>query len=227
VLRLVLLAACLSPTSAAADPSPAQTSTATDQAATGDPLSTGLPQAELPKSGPNSFVFAPASRHAIGKQPPTKTYSVGVEKGLDIDPVALAEFVDATFSDPRSWVGTGRYGFRRVASRADIKIVIATAQTVDKICKPLTTVGIYSCARNRYIAINLERWETAVEHWTASLELYRRYVVNHEMGHYLGQRHEDCPGDGQRAPLMMQQTKSLEACLPNGWPFPARAERGR
>ena len=59
--------------------------------------------------------------------------------------------------------------------------------------------------------------------WNAagrSLRDYRHLVVNHETGHWLGRAHRGCPGQGQAAPVMMQQSKALDGCRFNAWPRP-------
>jgi len=183
-------------------------------------LTLGLSPEALPREGSGSFVFDAGHLAPLGDGAPLR-YSVGVEEGLGYDPAALASFVDGVLSDPRSWVGEG-HAFRRVP-RGGVKIVLATPETVDWACAPLETEGEVSCARNGYIAINLLRWEQAVPHWEGSLWEYRIYIINHEVGHYLGLRHDNrCGGAGMAAPVMMQQSYFLDGCVGNGWPDPTR-----
>ena len=185
-----------------------------------DLLSTGLPTEDLPRSGPGTYRWAQGGT-AVSGRGAIKKYSVGVEKGLDIDVDEFAAFVDETYADPRGWLSDTRrnWGFQRVES-GGIRVVIATPKTVDKQCLPLRTEGKVSCAKQGYISINLDRWELAVPHWDGSLEEYRRYVVNHEMGHYLNKPHEGCPKEGEPAPVMMQQTYFLKGCTGNPWVHP-------
>ncbi len=176
--------------------------------------------APVSDAGPTGeFIAANRTGRTFGAAPYMQ-FSVAVEEGLGIDPDALADFVDETLADQRSWIGDGRRGLERVADGGTFTLVVAHPDTVDGLCVPLTTNGTYSCARNGWVAINSDRWAGATDFWTAGLEEYRRYVVNHEIGHYLGAEHTSCPGVGALAPIMQQQTIRLDGCVGNGWPFP-------
>ncbi len=158
----------------------------------------------------------------LGSSGPLIRYSIEVEAETGVHPEDLAREVDAVLADPRSWAANGDARFERVKpGRADLRIVLATPATTDRLCFPFLTGGQLSCNRfDELIVFNIDRWRDAVPHWTASLAEYRAYLVNHEVGHALDFRHVGCPGQGMLAPLMMQQSKSLGGCLPNGWPYP-------
>ena len=67
--------------------------------------------------------------------------------------------------------------------------------------------------------LNAERWARGASAYGRDLAGYRRYLVNHEVGHALGEPHRPCPGPGLAAPVMMPQTEGVEACRPNPWPL--------
>ena len=153
---------------------------------------------------------------------PLIEFSVKVDDALadELDRVDLVAFVIETLSDERSWIGRGA-GFRLVDDGGLFTIIVATPTRTDQLCRPLQTNGRFSCARNGWVAINSDRWFGATDSWPADLETYRRYLINHEIGHYiLGAGHATCPGAGQPAPVMMQQTKGLGGCIANGWVEP-------
>lgn len=79
--------------------------------------------------------------------------------------------------------------------------------------------GRLSCREGDRVIINLTRWLEGTTDWDGSLADYRAMVINHEVGHALGHGHLGCPGPGQLAPVMMQQTKGLDGCVGNPWPF--------
>ena len=100
-------------------------------------------------------------------------------------------------------------GSRRAPAPA---VCLATPETVDRLCYPLHTEGEVSCCVGSKVVVNLDRWENAVPHWDGSLRSYRRMLVCHEVGHRIGQGHRYCPGAGQLAPVMQQQTYGLQGC---------------
>lgn len=158
----------------------------------------------------------------LGTTGPLIRYSVETEAATGVHPEELARTVDAVLADPRSWAANGDARFKRVTpTRADLRIVLATPATTDRLCFPFLTGGQLSCnLEDRLIVLNINRWRSAVPHWSAPIAEYHAYLVNHEVGHSLEFRHVGCPGPGRLAPLMMQQTKSLGGCRPNGWPYP-------
>jgi uncharacterized protein YabE (DUF348 family) len=149
------------------------------------------------------------------------TYSVEVEAGLGLDPSGVAAEVDAALLDQRSWARTHR--MERVAdpNAARIRVLIASPGTVDRLCAAigLNTAGWLSCWTGRYAALNVDRWRGGTREIT-DVALYRRYLVNHEVGHGLGFGHVGCPGPGALAPVMQQQSLGLNGCRANGWPYP-------
>jgi hypothetical protein len=146
---------------------------------------------------------------------------IEVERGLSIDGECFAGEVLEILNDARSWGAA----FAAVADESyDLRLVLASPATTDRLCSPADTAGIYSCRRGNRVVINLMRWETGTDDYRGNLTTYRQYLINHEVGHFLGRGHAACPGAGQPAPVMMQQTKGLGQCLANGWPTESEHE---
>lgn len=190
-------------------------------AATTGPPAAGARPVRVPRAGSGQYRVAPAPG-APRRDDADVLYRVLVEREVPVDPAGAATQVDAALDDPRSWGAPGRLDLQRVASGpVDLDVVIATPATTDRLCRPLVTHGTLSCHRGERAVINAVRWLSGAAAFGGDLADYRRYVVNHEVGHFLGHPHEHCPAPGMLAPVMVQQTKSTEGCRPNPWPYPA------
>jgi hypothetical protein len=175
---------------------------------------------------PEGWMIAKGRSGVAGTGGTTVRYTVEIADGLHSrqDLAAFSKFVEATLSEPqRGWTSRGTVRLQRVDDprQARIRVVLGKPATVDRLCAKagLRTGGIFSCWNGRVAAINSERWFTGVKH-VPDLTLYRRYVINHEVGHGLGFGHRSCSGSGRLAPVMMQLSKSTYGCRPNGVPYP-------
>lgn len=167
------------------------------------------------------------------KQPlDTVTYHVGVadEHGdVDADVGSFAEHADWTLVDQRGWALDNDYRFTRTADRdaADFRLWLASPEDVDAAapgCSPR-----WSCRVGDDVYINVERWNGSTETWDhRPLDDYRHYVVIHEVGHWIGLGHHDCEDSSTgEAPVMQQQSISLDGCSTNIWPLPFERELAR
>lgn len=149
----------------------------------------------------------------------THRYLLQVEGGTGIDADAIAPFVNAVLNDDRGWASVDDVSFEQVQdpAEADFTLNIATPATTDQLCAPLSTEGRWSCRQAATVNLNADRWNYLVP-WFPDAETYRSYLVNHEVGHWLGRGHQRCPGEGLKAPTMMQQSGGLDRCLANAWP---------
>lgn len=166
--------------------------------------------------GTGHFTTARGEGSSTGPDP--VSYSVEVEGGLEVAPADFAEAVDATLADSRGWRGIAEHEFQRVEQGQEVRVLLATPETVDVLCAPLQTDGEVSCRNQDRVVINAKRWFYGAEPFNRPLREYRRYVINHEVGHALGYGHQACPEPGGVAPVMLQQTLGLDGCTANPWP---------
>ncbi|MEU4428918.1 DUF3152 domain-containing protein [Actinoplanes sp. NPDC024001] len=182
-----------------------------------------------PTRGTGRFEYSAARGPVAGAKGPLRRYRVAVERGSNEDVEAFSAQVRAILGDRRSWAGSGRVRLQPVAGSepADFTVYLATRETAGQMCLRGGTniriggVPFTSCRATGKAIINLDRWRgSAKPYLQAKVDLatYRKYVINHEVGHELGHRHEGCPKAGGPAPVMVQQTITLRGCVPYAWP---------
>ncbi|MEE1757374.1 DUF3152 domain-containing protein [Streptomyces sp. SP18CS02] len=180
--------------------------------------------------GSGEFQAVPGLAAAPGKGRKIR-YRVDVEKGLALDGALFAEAVQKTLNDERSWAHGGAMTFERISSgEPEFVITLASPATTAVWCAKSdldTTVDNVSCdsAATERVMINAYRWAQGSETYgDKAMYTYRQMLINHEVGHRLGHNHVSCRTPGALAPVMQQQTKSLEVdgikCRPNPWVFP-------
>ncbi len=222
----------------------------TTKAVTGRVAATGARRssAELPDGPPvptlgyGTWHVVPGSGEVIGSGL-VHTFSVEVEDGVRVadGDLAFGRTVERALGDPRGWTADGEVALRRVdEEEPDLRIRLTAQETARAVCGfelPFDT----SCRIDGAVYLSAARWTRGATAFD-DLDVYRQYMVNHEVGHFLGHSHEPCAVDGAPAPVMMQQTFSTDndelaritrenpqqavvptdgkVCEPNPWPHP-------
>lgn len=209
-------------TSAAALASPAP-------APTGEGAPSRAPTTAVPTRGAGTtrvLAVPGADSAATGR---TVRYTVEVEDGAGVDEGEYAQVVRDVLTDKRGWETQDKVHFVYVSpdavrggERPDVRITLASPDTVDRLCAPMATEGQVSCNNGDRVALNAVRWTQGVPYYPDDLLHYRIYLVNHEVGHAIGHGHEPCPAPGRPAPVMLQQTLGLQGCTRYPWPVPGQ-----
>ncbi|HJQ46248.1 MAG TPA: DUF3152 domain-containing protein [Amycolatopsis sp.] len=225
------------------------------------PANLNVPTAPLPdggaftQAGKGTWHVVPLSGdagHKVGNGGKLYHYTIEVEDGIDPSSYAgddsFATAAEATLSNPKSWIGTGKVSLQRVDAsypNPDFRVRLTTPDTATRpdLCGfgiPFPT-SCYLRGYQRSVVINLARWVRGALAFGGDMTTYRQYAINHEVGHALGKSHVGCQVNGDLAPVMMQQTfgvandyvaqlnqvdiynsKAVPAdgkvCKPNAWP---------
>lgn len=172
---------------------------------------------DVPAEGAGWFRRLPVDTAVFGSGD-TYTLTIDVERNIGTDGDTFVRLVRAALADTRGWIGELDVAFRVIPDGDPyLRISLASPETVDRLCRPLETRGKYSCWNGRRVLLNLWRWHAGAAPFR-DLRDYRLYLINHEVGHALGQEHRECRRPGDWAPVMMQQTMGVGECEPNPWP---------
>ncbi|MCA1654980.1 MAG: DUF3152 domain-containing protein [Pseudonocardiaceae bacterium] len=180
-----------------------------------------IPTADLPpgaaylQAGGGRWTVVPGTTDRVGTGGRLYTYTVEVEEGIDLAPYggidSFGKLVDSTLAEPRGWTTTGDVSVQRVDGDADpdIRISLSTPDTVHRPDYCGFSIRYESsCWRRgeKRVMINLARWVRGALAFGGDIGSYRIYAINHEIGHAFGRGHTGCAGEGDLAPVMMQQT---------------------
>lgn len=175
-----------------------------------------LHAATIPKLATPAWLTPPAEAPAAR----VVTYTVETRGTITANLQEFTDFAAATLNDPRGWARLG-VRFDRIDGPGDFVLVLSEASQMTT----FSATGCdttYSCVVGKYVIVNQDRWFGGAPAWNeagGSLTDYRRMVINHETGHWLGHGHTYCTSAGQPATVMQQQSMDMQGCKPNAWPL--------
>lgn len=153
----------------------------------------------------------------------TLKYSIQFHRNLKISQKTCIQKIRSVLNDTRGWKKLGycfeyqKHYQKSDSPPVDFVIHFTSSQWIAKFCN---LPGL-SCTdlRTNDIYINIDNWRRGSANSHLSLDNYRTYLINHEVGHVLGRGHTRCSSPFSKVPVMMQQTLGIGMCLPNPWPL--------
>lgn len=139
-------------------------------------------------------------------------YLVAIEDGINYPINLFKKYIKSILSDSRSWC----VNFIEDKINPDFCIILSKRETIINICNLVDL----SCAdfMKNIIYINYNNWINGSKLSKLTLDDYRTYVINHEVGHILGIHTHFNPRKGCKTPVMNQSTNGIGKGLPNQWP---------
>ena len=146
-------------------------------------------------------------------------YGIKIGPSLGLNPLCIKNLLFLILNNDLGWTNVAKKSFQLTSVEdSDYVYIFASPEKTDELCAPIETNSIYSCRNEENIVLNFFRWQEGAEDFKNDMETYRIYLINHETGHILGWKHVGCPKEGAIAPVMMQQSKGTDGCIPYGWP---------
>ena len=131
-------------------------------------------------------------------------------------------FALKVLGDEKAWGDSHLFLIESNVKNADIIACLMPQIHINKLFKKYEHLQNLSVTDSTSSPIKIyfseDNWQTIPQQsGYKNIHLYRTYLILHEFGHSIGHGHEKCPGVGHLAPVMMQQTKGTEKCLPDPW----------
>jgi hypothetical protein len=196
---------------------PSVTASRSTSATTGRAAAASAVRTSPRRVGTGRLAVVPGTARAPGAGGVMRV-SVEVEQGTGVDGPAFARFVMDTLNAPESWGRSGALTFARTAGAADFRVILAGAPTARRLCASHAGNQL-SCGGGTQAVLDLDQWLDGVPAYAGDLTGFRRWAVNHEVGHVLGHANGFCD-PGHLAPVMVQQSLGLHGCRRNPWPYP-------
>ena len=77
-----------------------------------------------------------------------------------------------------------------------------------------------SCAEQGVVVVDAYTWAAGLEGFGESRAPAHEYLINHFLGHLLGEEEQVCPSGGGRASVMVDHSVDISPCTANPWPYP-------
>jgi Protein of unknown function (DUF3152) len=192
---------------------PAQTSPDIAVTATPDSIVSPTPGVQAVDSGVTTLPTT-----VVEKQ---YAYKLTFQTSNKTDQAVFKTIAKETLNDKRGWPVAGLkfvdISNDNVNAESDFELILSEPEFLPAYSESCSVE--YSCRVGKQVIINAKYWRESRPELKVPLLTYRQMVINHEVGHWLGLDHVDCPGVGQLAPVMQQQSIALNGCTANPWPL--------